>query len=220
VPATLVALTLVASVPIRAIIGGMPGWLVLCPLLIWAADSHPLLDARTWARWGRCWTEGSSPELRHSFTRIGRDGLINWENMERVANYLREQRVRDAELLCMNDTTHPLYLTLNLTPPVPYVHVDQMMWAFMKKRERLRQELAAARPRFVVSDVRFLSPATNLAEIGANALVHGPVGTDHVEQFRATVYPWHYPAVFRAGDLVVHQITGPPGRIWPDEPEP
>jgi len=130
--------------------------------------------------------------------------------LQRVADFLATKNLKDRELLCWHDSTHPLYVWLNVRPPIRYPHVITAM-KFRSKRDQIRREAFESPARYVVSD---LVPATYLCPIGPTP-PPGPA-TELPPDFPAWgkgVYPWNQPVVFRAGRYIVHEVREPRGAI-------
>ena len=197
------------------------GWSVGFAFLVWflvgglfSADPHPLLKRDVLKLWPRCWREGSSAALRDALgvytdVHVG----TTWEDLGRVAGFLRavEPPLRDRELTCWHDSTHPLYLMLNLEPSTRYMHFGTA-FDIRKQAARIADEVAASPQRYVVSDLRRMTWDT------AKPL-EGGAGGDPLKlpawfpKSQRDKYPWNQPVVFRAGRYVVHKMSVPPGVI-------
>ena len=59
-----------------------------------------------------------------------RMNVAEWENLGRVADYLRSHGVRDGDLTCYHNTTLALYLQLGVRPATPDVAVDLLVSRF------------------------------------------------------------------------------------------
>ncbi len=159
-----------------------------------------------WSRltcWPECFRQGSSAEVRDRLTLMQ---FPNWRALERVAVYLRECGVRDGEVCCFPNSTIHLYEQLGIRPPTRYVYLENTLVFFPERRETLRAALAAAAPRYAITDLvaagvppedvlpispKFSSPAARLG-----------VGPERV-------FPWEFPIVFRTGRYAVHRTVGP-----------
>jgi hypothetical protein len=176
----------------------------------------PLLNPDRLALWVRCWMEGSTAEVRDDLKLLPWERPSpNWTQLERVRSFLREQGVQDGELTCYHTTTHPLYLQMNYRPTTPYLHFDMILANFPRHREVIRKQLAESGQGYVVSDLAAvalnLTPAQTIAE-PSDALP-----ADFPNQWR-DVFPWTEPILFRAGRYVVHRVTSPVVRLFPDKP--
>jgi hypothetical protein len=162
--------------------------------------------------WPRCWTEGSTPELRDDLT-SGGDFIVNWQDLARVAAFLRSKGVRDRELACVGGWTHSLYQELGLEPPTRYPQVIQLLYFFPSRAEQVRSELEASPVRYVVSDLANLR--LTFREIHETAPGKGPSLPPGFPRHEfATVFPWYEPLVFRSGRYVVHRVTRPITKLW------
>jgi hypothetical protein len=170
---------------------GQAGWVPV--------NRHPLTDPNVLEMWPRCWQDGSSPQLRNrlghfTHTHWGTD----WESLEAVASFLRtvQPPLGPGELNCWHDSTHPLYLLLDLDPATRYMHYGTV-FGIRKQVPRIAAEVAASRQRYVVSD-RLLMPAGN--------------------NDRTPLFPWNQPVVFESPRYLVHRVVNPLGVI--DIPNP
>ena len=181
-----------------------------------ALEKHPLANRQIVELWPRCWTEGGSPELRD---RLGQYTNIHcgtrWEELEAVADYLRkvDPPLGPGELNCWHDSTHPLYLMLDLDPATRYMHYGTV-FGIKSKRELIADAVRTSPQRYVVSDLlRTTRDASAVYDPqswrGGDPL---PVWLPPNEREK---FPWNQPIVFRAGRYVVHKIdpTKPLGLI-------
>lgn len=228
VPGILLAIAVLA-VPGTAIGVAAVGWFGVVAILVatvpslpelpepWGAleDPHPLARSATYQNWGDCLRRGSTPEIRDRLSHLGRAHCgTEWVDLDRVATFLRsvDPPLRDRELLCWHDATHPLYLMLDTEPAVRYMHVGTAI-AFRSKRETIAREVVAARPRFVVADLRRVTWYFPVR--GSEPGVPEWLPASEREKF-----PWNQPVVFRAGRYLVFAATEPFGEIdvpaWED----
>ena len=118
-------------------------------------EKHPLLDWQVMKLWPRCWTEGGSPEIRD---KLGQYTDVhcgtNWHDLNAVATYLRavEPPLGPRELNCWHDSTHPLYLMLDLDPATRYMHYGTA-FGIRSKRDVIAGEVRDSPQRYVVSDL-------------------------------------------------------------------
>ncbi|VTR96470.1 Uncharacterized protein OS=Planctomyces maris DSM 8797 GN=PM8797T_06285 PE=4 SV=1 [Gemmata massiliana] len=180
-------------------------------------EKHPLADWSVMKLWPRTWREGGSPELRD---RLGQYTNIHcgtqWRELNDVANYLRtvEPPIGPGELNCWNDSTHPLYLMLDVDPATRYMHYGtafaikeniELRPGERSKRQQIADAVANSRQRYVVSDlVRMcwdrVSPYDPSAWAPGDPL---PVWLPANERQK---FPWNQPVVYRSGRYVVHKI--------------
>jgi hypothetical protein len=171
---------------------------------------HPLTRRERLAWWGRCWQEGSSARVRDGLRRMGPANATEWEDLERVAEFLRHRGVGDREVTCYHNTTIPLYLRLDVRPSTRFLWIDQMVHFWASHEPEVRAELARSPQRFVVTDLGKGNPFAPVPPSVAGRPHELPPG------FRkdwARLYPWCEPVVFRSGRYVVHQATGPVTRL-------
>ncbi len=164
--------------------------------------------------WPRCWTEAGSAELHDRLaSKGGTHPNPTWSELEEVAEYLRTQHIGDGELVCWHDSTHPLYLLLQVKPAIRFMHVGTTL-SMQERTDDVRQELeAAGAKRLVVSDlIRVLFSAEKAAQIGPGGPLDLPPALS--EKQRHT-FPFDQPIVFRSsgGRYLVHRIEKPIERI-------
>jgi hypothetical protein len=119
--------------------------------------------------------------------------------------------VRDGELTCYHNTTHPLYLDLNLKPSTRFLHYATVFDAFPSRRGEVRRELEASGQRYVVSDllavgVQVPSPLSDPLKLPAE-----------FPRYWVKVFPWTQPIIYRSGRYLVHRVTRPVGEVWPSD---
>ena len=171
---------------------------------------HPITQPNRLSLWGRCWTDGSW-ELKDRLTFFHEiHSAPDWADLRRVADFLASKDLKDRELICWHDSTHPLYVWLNVGPAIRYPHVVTAM-KFKSKRDQIRREAFESPARYVVSD---LVTVTYLADLPPPP-PPGPASELPPEfpSWGADVYPWNQPVVFRAGRYVVHEVRNPTGTI-------
>jgi hypothetical protein len=173
---------------------------------------HPIVQSDRLALWRRCWTDGSW-ELKDELTTYHDIHCVpDWADLQRVADFLATKDLKDRELICWHDSTHPVYVWLNVRPAIRYPHVITAM-KFASKRDQIRREAFESPARFVVSD---LIPATYLSGPLGPPPSPGPA-SELPAGFPAwgkDVYPWNQPVVFRAGRYFVHEVREPRGEIF------
>jgi hypothetical protein len=164
---------------------------------------HPLLRTDRLRSWRSSLSKGS-PELRDrlAIEPRGTFGRVAWRDLEQVANFLRQHGVRDGELFCVSETASPLYLTLDLDPPVRYLQFYAVTTTFMNHHHAILDELNAQHLRFVVGDI-----------VATGADPDAPIA-DIPAKWR-DLYPWNRPLLYRAGQYLVYEGRGSAGRFWP-----
>jgi len=179
-------------------------------------------DPNRFQWWPACFGRVVSGEVRNGLAfQTGSHAGVNWKELEEVAAYLRTQGITDGDsrVMCWHDSPHPLYLMMNLRPPIRFMHLSTAVGMGPEAYDRVRKEVLAAAPgvRFVVSDLvrvaLFFPP-----DVQAQMREPGPdfLPPALPEQYR-TPFPMNQPAVFRSGDgrgrYVVHVLTKPIGEI-------
>jgi hypothetical protein len=189
-------------------------------------EKHPLATRQVMELWPRCWTEGSSPELRD---RLGQYTDIHcgtkWRELEAVAGYLRtvDPPLGPGELNCWDDSTHPLYLVLDLDPATRYMHYGTAFGIKERralapgeksKRQLIADAVRASPQRYVVSDLLRMTHDKDAVYSPRSWRPGDPLPVWLPPNERAK-FPWNQPVVFRAGRYVVHKIdpTKPLGVI-------
>ena len=169
---------------------------------------HRLINDDWRSVWYKCLTEGSSPAIQDhlSFYRLIHCAPT-WTELEQVHQYLQTLNLKDGELVCWDDTTHPLYLSLNLRPSFRFMHVNTSL-EFRSKRPRLREELIATGHKYVVSDtaVSWFLYDYYSQDTPPDRPLDLPLETPC---FVRDVYPWNQPIVFKCGRYWVHRIDNP-----------
>jgi len=171
------------------------------------AASGERSSPRALATWPLCFTRGSSPLVKD---RLSTDaernvmGEAHWQDLAKVADYLRSRDVADGQLACWDDSSHALYTQLKISPSSRFVHAANWLVFFPSRREDIIREIRESDPRFVVTDVQMLGYSSFIAreEFQRDEPVF-PKGTpkDLVNSF-----PWNEPIVFRAGRYLVHEV--------------
>lgn len=125
-----------------------------------------------------------------------------------VADFLREQGIRDGELIAWHDSPHALYLDLGIKPGFRFMHISTIYGLGKWQQEEMLRELQAAIPhaRFIVSDMhRITKHYDRLTEIGTDGSPLLLPAWQHQE------FPFNQPVVFRSpsGRYLVHTIHNP-----------
>jgi hypothetical protein len=208
----------------------LAGWSFVLVFIGFAVLTHPLANPHRLAVWRRCFMEGSSPVVRDRLAMEDGSPSADWRELEEVAAFLRGQGVKDHELLCWGDSTHPLYLELGVEPAVRYFHFTTVLRNFPAHREVVQREVENGGERFVVSDL-FLSTAAPEHRLPRSQLPPRKVRVEKAPEHALAlpagfpkeyldVFPWHEPVVFRSGRYYVHRVTVPARRIWIDRGSP
>ncbi len=129
---------------------------------------------------------------------------------ERVKAFLRTQEMGADEPICLHESTMPLYLELDRSPPVRYLFFGQATGVYRAHREQMLAELCASRARYAVSDLAMSGwrPYQDQTDSETGLPPHFPKPL--VETF-----PWSEPVIFRSGRYAVHRVRNPIRKLWP-----
>lgn len=175
--------------------------------------SSPVLKSRSLSLWKQCVALSRTvpPELQ--------DELTHFDNPRRtdlaaVAGFLRQQKVKDEDVLIYNSDAVSLYRGLHLRPPSRYVYFFETLVFFPDRRQEVIQAAMASSPRFIVVDLVSCRVMTS-----DEARTVGPAGASGPPpKYRPrNSFPWKYPAVFRSGSWMVLETRRPTGS---DEEKP
>jgi hypothetical protein len=166
-------------------------------LLIWGLFAHPLL-ARL-SLWPRCWTEGSTADLRDRLTLDAESYPPTWKELEEVQRFLESQQVRDKELTCFSTASLPLYLSMGLEPPTRFHGEFGLLVFFPRRHDEIMQAMAASPERFVVTDLLLLGLKPEQVR-----------GRIQLGPQLSTTAPWKYPVVYHSGRYWVHAVPQKP----------
>jgi hypothetical protein len=197
VPPLLLAITLLAGLPLPQRIPRL-GWLTLILFAGAAIAVHPAIRRPRVALWPRCLQEGGTPEIKNGLALLR---VTDWVALDQVRDYLKEQHVADGELVVFSGYALPLYLQLDVEPPMRFVYFDVHYNQYQHHQIVMGSALLASKPRFIVGDLdhgSLFHTWTAKAEFGGLALPD-----DFPAEYRDQ-YPWALPIVFRAGRYAVH----------------
>lgn len=186
-------------------------------ILFFAGSSlylHPVLRPKRLATWWACVTRGSTNDLRDRLAltpeqAIG--GASDWEDLEHIAIFLRNQDLRDDELICLHESTMPLYLELNKSPALRFLFYGQATVAYVSHRQQVLEELTAIRPRFVVSDLQMAGVLRYYPPDGEDPVPEPP---PHFPNRLGEIFPWSEPIIFCSGRYAVHRVSKPICKFW------
>jgi hypothetical protein len=185
-------------------------WLVLTGFLGWAAATHPMFRAQRVSCWLECLSEGSSPRVRERLKL--RPTETDWVALDRVAAFLREQKLGPGELTCYDWRTAALYIELDLKPSTRFVFLNSAFLWFPRHREAIRRAVVSSSQRYVVSDLTFVGYSPTQAAAGSRD--RPPALPPNFPSEVKKVFPWSEPVVFRAGRYAVHEVTSKEIRLW------
>ncbi len=173
-----------------------------------ALFASPVVRSDRLSCWWACVTRGSTAEVRDRLRVLQ---LPHWQDLERVADYLRTQRLQDGELTCYSSSLIHLYERVGLGPSTRYAYFETYAVLFADRHRQLLDALASSRQRYVASDL--IASGMSTASI-QRLCPEGPL--DRPPQFPPefrTIFPWSQPVVFRAGPYLIHRVARPLGRL-------
>ena len=166
----------------------------------------PTIRGYRLACWWSCVTQGSTPAVRDRLRLLS---MPEWQDLDRVVGHLRQQQIADGQLMAFNNSLIHLYWELGIRPPTRYVYFENCLVFFPERTEQIMSTVAAARPRYVVSDLiaaglspealDSIRPGTRLRSVDVQRAGAEPL------------FPWSHPVVFRAGRYAVHRVEEPLG---------
>ncbi|MCP4175577.1 MAG: hypothetical protein GY758_32930 [Fuerstiella sp.] len=154
----------------------------LC-LVLFAA---PTMSLQRLVLWPRCWTEGSTTQLR---TTLAHGTFPAWQDLNQVVEFLRSQGVKDGELTCLNVHSVHVFRELRVQPATRYWCTLMLQDLFKRRAASIAATVQRDTPRFIVTE----SVESELTNGGSRQN-----------------FPWDLPVVFEAGTYRVH-ATAPPG---------
>jgi hypothetical protein len=186
-------------------------WIGWAAFLLVAFVAHPLLDADRLALWARCWSEGSTPEIRDRLViplRPSNPARPDFAQLAHVEAFLRDRGVGDGDLFCWNESPLSLHVSLAVLPPAGFETMGAALRHFPERVPELRARVEALRPRYVVVDLAEAGlPSDEIREFPPGNAVVLPRSLPRA-LFR--FYPWRHRAVFRSGRYVVYETSGAP----------
>lgn len=181
---------------------GRVGWAGFALLAVLAS---PVLRAERLGAWTQCVAGPATPKLRD---RLGHFDNPHWDDLERVAEFLRREGAAGHDVCCFNSDFVSLYSRLQLDPPTRFVYLQELLVYFPDRRGEMLEAVAASDHRFVVTDLVGCGMSPDAArQIGPA----GPLGPPPGYTVHGGVYPWCCPVVYRAGTYLVHRVDGDVG---------
>lgn len=172
-------------------------WVLLLVFAVVAVGLHPMFQGQRLSAWS-CFVRDGDAAMKD---RLALTETTDWQDLERVAAYLRTCQLHDGELCCYGTYTIPLYLWLQVQPATRFIEFDFVLAMFPARQPTVYAETSRSRQRYVVSDVK---------DGWAIGLAGGdPVLPPPRDSPAARSYPWSVPIVFRAGRYCVHQVNEP-----------
>lgn len=170
---------------------------------------NPAFDWKRTAWWPHCFDREVPRELRRDQALLtGHFANADPVELGAVEDYLRAQGVTDRQVLCWHDSTHPLYLWLDVEPPIRFMHLSTVMGMGKWQHDQIGVELRRALPdiRYVVSDMhRVTQNVRGLSELDPDGLPRP------VMAWQRSEFPFDQPVVFRSPSnrYLVHLVVNP-----------
>lgn len=189
---------------------------------------HPLGQFERLRLWPVCLrTDLSDAERFELWDRLKlirrHEASIAWEELAEVAAFLREQGVRDGEVIAWNNSPHAVYLLLEVKPGFRFMHVFTASIIGLDEprpgtgRPQVMKELSeAAAAKYVISDLEWAATMAKADDDEWARLLGPPRDSKHgdlmpVECPEILDFPYNQPTVFRSrngtGRYVVHRIV-------------
>ncbi|MEZ6062335.1 MAG: hypothetical protein R3C19_18490 [Planctomycetaceae bacterium] len=130
----------------------------VCAFLLLAMLSSPMLRPQRLANWTRCWTEGSTPQIRAS---LAHGNFPDWEHLSDVVRFLKSQHVQDGQLTCANVHSVHLYNELRIRPATRYWTMTILRELFPSRVDLIDNTLRCSDQRFLVVEEREQSLASD-----------------------------------------------------------
>lgn len=208
VPGTLLALGLLAaSWPVSRV-----HWPIanagLASLVLVALITSPATEPGRLSWWGRCLSEGSTPEVRCALQHVP---LPDWRELEPVVGFLKAQDLKDRNVTAYNVFLIHLYPALGLEPSTRFVFPDVHTRIFKNRTDLIARELDDSPQRFVVSSL--LENGMHPNDIGSFPPDQSPELPAKFPPEELRYFPYNQKLVFRSGQYVVHEITQPVGQL-------
>ncbi|MFL5243339.1 MAG: hypothetical protein ACJ8FY_14635 [Gemmataceae bacterium] len=118
---------------------------LICPVV-----RYPILLVQRLPFWERSLREGSTAPVKDGLTLLPR---VEWCDLEKVEDFLRQQHVRDGELTCFSIQAISLYNALEVRPSMRHLILQGGYNIFSSHREQIRAELANSSQRYIVVDL-------------------------------------------------------------------
>jgi hypothetical protein len=180
-----------------------------------ALFTHPVLRPQRLVTWWACVTQGSTNELRDLLALTPEQGVVggasDWEDLERIAAFLRNQELGEDEPICLHESTMPLYLELNKSPALRFLFYGQATGVYIAHRQQILEELSASQPRYVISDLQMAGIRQYYPPDEDETVPEPP---PHFPRPLDELFPWSEPIVFRSGRYAVHRVSKPIRKFW------
>lgn len=167
-----------------------------------ALSRHPMFEPGRLALWGRCFSEGSSPEIR--------DGLaltdhVDWQDLFQIEKAIKLFAKTDGYVTCYSNGTQAIYSELNLKPSTRFVYLDTYLAAFPRHREQILKELMNSNQGYVVTDLRTLGFWRLRRTHDSLGMILSPELA--YPKDKPIEFPWNEPVVIHSGSYFIQRVT-------------
>lgn len=164
----------------------------------------------------KLWTAAVRSELTAAQTdQLAHFDNPNWEDLEKVEQYLAHQDVNGKDVLMYNSDVVTLYWNLNLQSPTPYVYMYELLNYFPERQVEFQNSMTSGSQKFIVTDLVSCGMSIPLAE---EVDAQGPLAPPPVyRRYNLKSYPWTEPVVFRSGRYLVHKVRLKTQYALPDQ---
>lgn len=185
---------------------------------------HALADPKRMRCWVDCWecsrTEHEQYVLWDRLRRVrDHEASFNWQELEEVAEFLRQKGIKDREVIAWHDSPHAIYLILGIKPGLRFIHTSTAQSIGDFGYWQVQKELAetAGTARFAIGDLEWalaVSPDCEGVMLGPPRSPNDLLPACLSSQLRKT-FPFNQPTIYRTrgglGRYTVHQLTPPFG---------
>lgn len=163
--------------------------------------TSPFLKLKSLPVWKACVSPEFSPEVQDQLTHFDNPRRTD---LQAVSEFLKQQNVRDKDVLVFNSDAVSLYRRLNLQPPSRYPYFFEILMFFPDKQREVIREAMSSRPRFIVLDL--VSSLQMNGEEAREVGVDG-AGAPPPKYRPGKSFPWRYPVAFRTGPWLILDVT-------------
>lgn len=204
VPGTLLALSLLtASWPERQMELSLAK-LGLASLIGLALILSPATRPNRLAWWGRCLTEGSTPEVQCGLQLMP---LPHWKQLQPVLDFLRSKNLKDGEMTAYNGFLIHLYPQLGLRSSTRYIYLDVHLRIFKTRTAQIERALEQSNQRFVVCSL--FEDGMLPRDINTAFTDQPPQLPEKFPAEEKRYFPYNQKLVYRSGQYLVYEIVRP-----------
>ncbi|MCA9067714.1 MAG: hypothetical protein KDA84_02245, partial [Planctomycetaceae bacterium] len=204
VPGTLLALALLAAAWPERRMELTLAKLGLASLIGLALVLSPATRPKRLAWWGRCLTEGSTPEVRCGLQLMP---LPHWKQLQPVMDFLKSKNLKDGELTAYNGFLIHLYPQLGLRSSTRYIYLDVHLRIFKTRTAQIERALEQSNQRFVVCSL--FEDGMLPRDINTAYIDQPPQLPEKFPAEEKRYFPYNQKLVFRSGQYLVYEVVRP-----------